>query len=81
MVDKDMRVIMDDRARRKIAKQQREDEIRDVMEDFAQAYCFQKDLDLDEIELVVYDEGKKTVMYFREKSDEVRQYGPDTKQS
>lgn len=50
-------------------------ELKKLLDDFSKAYSLQKDVDFDDIELVAYQQGRKTVMYFRMKRKEIKLYG------
>jgi hypothetical protein len=52
-------------------------ETQKILNEFCKAYSLQKDVDLDEVECVCYQQGKKTVFYFRKKRKELIQYGPE----
>lgn len=52
-------------------------EIDKILEEFSKAYCLQKGVDLDDIECVVYEQGKRTIFYFRTKRKELKKYGPE----
>jgi hypothetical protein len=53
------------------------DEIEKVLAAFSEAYSVQKGVDLDDIECVCYQQGKKTIFYFRKKREELKRYGPE----
>lgn len=54
-----------------------EQEVSKLLEEFCFAYQLQKGTDLDDVELVVYEQKKRTVIYFRQKIKELKQYGPE----
>lgn len=68
--------------KQKKAQYMQEKEITKMLEKFCEAYSLQKGIDLDDVELCHYTEsnGKRSVMYFRLKKNEVKKYGPEIKQ-
>ena len=58
-----------------------EKELGKVLDDFAVAYCLQKGIDLEDVELVVYEDKKRTIVFFRKKSKEIKRYGTDAIQN
>lgn len=54
---------------------QMQEAINETLNEFLVAYHLQKGTDLDDIELVVYTDKKRTLMYFRPKRKEIRIYG------
>ena len=54
-----------------------ETEMNRIMSEFCQAYCLQKDVNLDDVECVIYEQKNRTVFYFRKKREELRIYGTE----
>ncbi len=59
------------------------EEVAKALDKFSEAYGLQKGIDLDDVELCVYEEsnGKRAVMYFRRKRLEIKRYGNEPLQS
>ena len=51
------------------------DALAKLLEEFCKAYSLQKDVDLDDVELVCYEDKKRSIFYFRPKSREIKRYG------